>query len=381
LQSNRRYEFSSLHELFYGGHVFYGRPLLPIFGEHFRVASRMAQVRHGRCAHSLRCSARSQVEKTNYPYAMSHYLSWSCLGVVCCLMAMGCSDYMSKEESTILSGHLKIGVDNSYSLMMDSQLDVYEALNKYADIEAVYQPESKIMEMLLADSIQAAVVSRGLREDEMSYFRSINRSPESVRIAVDAVVLAMHPSRVDTVISMPQLERIFKGLDTTWSQVFPGSKAGPIRVVFDHSGSSNTRTIMNAFKLDKLPTTCYALQSNQAVLEYVNQHPESMGMISFSWIADEEDSVAQANRRLIRTMAIVDPHNDAYRKMPRMPHQGYIYDRSYPLIRDVYYIRTGLRGTLGTGFANHLTGERGQLIIHKTGMVATHTPTRIIRAK
>jgi phosphate transport system substrate-binding protein len=291
-----------------------------------------------------------------------------------------CGDYMSKDEETILSGHLKLGVDDSYSLLMDSEIYVYEHLNKYADIEPRYMPESKVMELLLADSIQSAVVSRMLREDEMSYFRSMNRTPESIRIAVDAVVLAVHPSRRDTVISMPQLARIFSGEDTVWSQVFPGSKLGPIRVVFDNNGSCNTRTVMNRFNLDKLPSTCYALQNNHAVLEYVNTHPESMGMISFSWIADEEDSVARHNRSLIRTMAIVDPKNN-YATIPRMPHQGYIYDRTYPLIRDVYFIRTGLRGTLGTGFANHLISDRGQRIIHNMGMVATQSPTRIIRTK
>jgi len=67
--------------------------------------------------------------------------------------------------------------------------------------------------------------------------------------------------------------------------------------------------------------------------------------------------------------------------MPRTPHQAYIFDKSYPLRRDVYYIRTGLRGTLGTGFANHLIGEKGQLIIHKMGMLASKTPNRIIKIK
>ena len=301
--------------------------------------------------------------------------------LILAIVVGSCGDFMSKDEDSILSGHLTVGVDNSYEPMMQSQVEVYEALNKYADIQPVYYPESKVMELLLADSIQAAVVSRMLREDELKYFKSMNRSPESIRIAVDAVVLAVHPSLRDTVISMTQLERIFKGEDTLWSQVIPGSKLGPIRIVFDNNGSCNARTVMNRFNLDRLPSTCYALNTSAAVLDYVHEHQGSIGMVSFSWIADEEDSTARANRAKIKMMAIVDPTNDRYVTLPRMPHQGYIYDRSYPLIRDVYYIRTGLRGTLGTGFANHLIGDKGQLIIHKMGMVATQSPTRIIRAK
>jgi phosphate transport system substrate-binding protein len=65
--------------------------------------------------------------------------------------------------------------------------------------------------------------------------------------------------------------------------------------------------------------------------------------------------------------------------MPRRPFQAYVFDGSYPLLREVFYIRTGLRGTLGTGFANHLIGEKGQLIIHKMGMVAAKTPNRTVK--
>jgi phosphate transport system substrate-binding protein len=64
-----------------------------------------------------------------------------------------------------------------------------------------------------------------------------------------------------------------------------------------------------------------------------------------------------------------------------LPFQAYILDQSYPYRRDVYVIRTGLKGTLGTGFASFLAGEKGQLIIHKMGMVAAKAPVRTIKIK
>jgi phosphate transport system substrate-binding protein len=98
-----------------------------------------------------------------------------------------------------------------------------------------------------------------------------------------------------------------------------------------------------------------------------------------SWISDAEDSTCAKYRKLIRPLGIIDPSNVIKPDMPRRPFQAYVFDGSYPLLREVFYIRTGLRGTLGTGFANHLIGEKGQLIIHKMGMVAAKTPNRTVK--
>ena len=65
--------------------------------------------------------------------------------------------------------------------------------------------------------------------------------------------------------------------------------------------------------------------------------------------------------------------------MARGPYQAYIYDQTYPLRRDVYAIRTGSKGSVGTGFVSYLANEKGQLIIHKMGMVAAMSPVRTIR--
>lgn len=304
--------------------------------------------------------------------------NYVCVALIA-LVGVSCNIAQDKHEESITSGSLRVGVDASYSLLMDTEIFTYTHLNKYADIKATYAPEAEIMQMLLDDSIQAAVVSRALTDDELSFFKSKQRVPESILIAHDGVALIVHPEHADSVIQLERVRGIFTGTDSLWSQVQPGNSAGKIQVVFDNPGSCNARTLREKFSVDSFPQWCFSEQTTDRVLEYVHSHPNAIGVISLSWISDAEDSVSQKYRRLVRPLGIVDPSNVIKPDLPRRPYQAYVFDKSYPLRRDVYYIRTGLRGTLGTGFANHLSGEKGQLIIHKMGMVAAKTPNRTVK--
>jgi phosphate transport system substrate-binding protein len=295
------------------------------------------------------------------------------------MLFAACNVAQDKNKESITSGNLKIGIDDSYSLMMDSQIYTYTQLNKYAAIVPTYAPEADIIEDMLKDSVQAAVIGRELNAEELAYFKSIQRVPESILIARDGIAFVVHPESADSVMTMDQVSGILTGRDSLWSQVFPSRKSDKIQLVFDNNKSCNARTLKEKFAIDNFPSWCFALRSNAEVIEYVSANRNAIGVISLSWITDMEDPMCRKYRQMIKTIGLIDPSNPVKPQMPRKPLQAYVFDSSYPLRRDVWYIRTGLRGTLGTGFANHLSGEKGQLIIHKMGMVAAKTPTRLVR--
>ena len=290
-----------------------------------------------------------------------------------------CNVAQEKNKESFTSGKLRLGVDESYSLMMDSQVFTYTSLNKYAEIEISHKPEADVISDLLNDSIQSAVIGRELNAEELAFFKSKNRSPESMIIAHDGVALVLHPDVMDTTITLEQLQAIIQGRDSLWSQIYPGSQRGKIQVVFDNQKSCNARTLREKFGVETFPSWCFSQRSNEEVIEYVSQNKNAMGVISLSWISDVEDPTCRKYRSMIRPLGIIDPSNVVKPELARRPFQAYVFDKSYPLRRDVFYIRAGQRGTLGTGFANHLVGEKGQLIIHKTGMVAATTPNRLVK--
>jgi phosphate transport system substrate-binding protein len=295
------------------------------------------------------------------------------------LLFAACNVAQDKNAESITSGVLKLGVDESYALLMETEVFTYTHLNKYASIQSTVAPEALVMEQLLSDSVQAAVVGRALNDEELAYFKSKQRVPESILIARDGVALIVHPEHPDSVIHLDRVKGLFLGTDSLWSQLQPGGSGAKVHVVFDNQASCNARTIREKFSINEFPSWCYSEETTQRVIEYVHNNPGSLGVISMSWISDAEDSTCAMYRKLIRPLGIVDPSNAVKPDLPRRPFQAYVFDGTYPLRRDVYYIRTGLRGTLGTGFANHLAGEKGQLIINKMGMVAAKTPNRTIK--
>jgi phosphate transport system substrate-binding protein len=130
-----------------------------------------------------------------------------------------------------------------------------------------------------------------------------------------------------------------------------------------------------------MPANFFAMDSTAAVINYVHDNPGAIGIISVSWITDPEDKVTKAFRDKIDVVGILNNTLTDHPERVRYPFQAYVFDKSYPFTRDVYAIRTGLKGTVGTGFISFLNGEKGQLIIHKMGMVAATSPTRVIRIK
>jgi phosphate transport system substrate-binding protein len=295
------------------------------------------------------------------------------------LTLSSCNIAQDKNAESITSGTLRLGVDESYSLLMDTEVFTYSHLNKYASIKSNTAPEAEIIEQLLADSIQAAVIGRSLTDEELAFFKSKQRVPESLLIAKDGIALIVHPEHADSIIQLDKIRGLFSGSDSLWSQIQDGGKPNKVKVVFDNQGSCNARSMREKFGIASFPSWCFSEQTTENVINFVHNNPGSLGIISLSWISDAEDSTCARYRKLIRPLGIIDPSNVIKPDMPRRPFQAYVFDGSYPLSRDVYYIRTGLRGTLGTGFANHLVGEKGQLIIHKMGMVAAKTPNRTVK--
>jgi len=299
--------------------------------------------------------------------------------LVLTLTVVSCENYDRKADS-ISTGKLKIGVDESYSLMMDSQIDVFQHLYKHAEIDVLYATEGEVFDLLLADSIQGAVVNRALTEKELEYFHGKGRLPESVKIATDAIAFIINPNNLDSNLTVSQVTDIFTGKINNWKGINEASKLGEMSVVFDNNKSCNERYVREQIvKGNSLPAYCFAAKSNEAVVDYVSSHPNAMGIISVSWVSDRDDSTTKAIMEKVKLVGVIDPANTRRPEMARKPYQAYIYDESYPYRREVYYIRTGLKGTLGTGFVSHLAGEKGQLIIHKMGMVTATPPTRVIR--
>lgn len=286
---------------------------------------------------------------------------------------------LNKETPT--RGNIKIGVDESFFLLSEAELYTFQSIYEFAHIKPVYKPEIDIWNDFLNDSFKTIITSRKLSTDEIEYFKSRNIYPNTVLIAYDGISFILNKSNKDSVIGYNEIKGLFTGDISKWSQLTPNSNMGNIKVVFDNNKSSTVRYIREKFGIkDSLPKHCYAVNNNEEVINYVEKNKNAIGVVGVNWISDKHDSITRGFLNRIKVAAItseIDPEGlDHYK-----PYQGFIAEKSYPFIREVYIINRESFSGLGSGFVQFISADKGQRIILKLGMVPATMPIRLIKTR
>lgn len=288
----------------------------------------------------------------------------------------GCGgDEKPQETDTATSGRISISVDESFTLLFDTQIYTFESIYPKADISPSYKPEGDVVQDIFSDSVKVVVMSREFSEDEKKALESKRINPRTVKIAEDAVAILVNPANPDTLLTVDRLRNILAGKDTVWKQLNPASDLAGIAVVFDNNNSANARylqeKLMNGAGFNR---NCFAVKSNQQVIDYVSSNKNALGVISVNWISDRDDTLSTGFLKKIKVVSVASDENGSYFK----PYQAYIKTKEYPLCRDVYMMYRGRSGGLGTGFASFVAGDKGQRIILKAGLVPAIAPVRAV---
>ena len=289
-----------------------------------------------------------------------------------------CGTQVKKPADNPTSGRIAISVDETFTPIIDSQVSTFESLYPEAEIVANYLPEQEAFKKLLEDSMRLVVSSRELNEQEKAYFKSKKIFPTTAKIAYDALALIVHPENDLNRVDYVDLKSVFDGT-YTWDSLKKGSGLGSINIVFDNNGSSTARYIQENFLKEKnFPKNCFAVKSNQEVIEYVASHKNAIGIIGVNWISDSDDPASQKFMSKIKVLDIQPLESNPLKPEYFGPYQAYIATKQYPLTRTLYIISREGRTGLGTGFAAFVAGDKGQRIILKSGIVPATAPVRVV---
>jgi phosphate transport system substrate-binding protein len=292
------------------------------------------------------------------------------------------TDFKKPYSDTPTSGNVKIASDETLQPLVDSEKDTFMGLYQYAKLNVTHTSESACFANLINDSAKVIIVSRKLNDKENDYFKSRNLIPITTKIALDAIAIIVNKNNVDSLLSLKQLTSILSGDVSNWNQIYPTSKLGKISVVFDNNGSSNVRYLQNKLLSgNSLASNCFASQSNPAVVKYVEENENAIGIIGVSWISDIDDKSSQGFLSRIKVMDLTTVDNPVYPDDYYKPYQAYIALSQYPLIREVYMINREGRAGLGTGFVSFVAGDAGQRIIRMAGLLPATMPVRIIKTE
>lgn len=282
------------------------------------------------------------------------------------LCLSGCGGAPSSDKQTILTGTIKVLVDESLAPILKEQLEVFQSSYVNADIELVFKPENMVVNDLINDSAEVVVLTRLLGPDELKFFEARGFKPRVSQFATDAVALITNITTGDSTITMDEVLATLRG------------EGGGRSLIFDNANSGTVRYLKELAGIEAFPAQgVFALSSQSEVIAYVHDHPGTIGVIGLNWLL-KPDSSSRKYLTAVRPMRVKNlagnPGDDDF----YLPSQSNLALDLYAMERPVYLINAEPRYGLGMGFAAFLAGERGQRIILKSGLMPDSLPPREI---
>ena len=187
-----------------------------------------------------------------------------------------------------------------------------------------------------AGQADVGLVARGLDAAALA-----REGLSAIPIALDGLVVVVHRDNPAQALSMEQLRRLYAGRVFNWSTV--GGVDREVQPVTREEGA-DARQVFDAQVLQGEPLTLHAiaLPTDEAVAEYVANHPEAIGYVALNGL-----------RQGVKGILLQDiPPDDAS-----------IRAGSYPLTRPMYLVIRGEASEAVKGLVGYAVGAEGQRIV------------------
>ena len=285
------------------------------------------------------------------------------------MIAASCNNGGNTSDQ-FTSGSYHFVFDESISPLLDQELYVFKSAYPDAKPEVSYQPENKILDLILNDKARFAVMGRTLNPDEVKVLSNRNLPPKVGKVAEDAITLIVGKNSPDSLMLLSEVKSLFlSNTKTNKNLVFDSPNSSIINYLMKLSGT-------NQFKQKNV----YALKNSREVIKYVATHHDAVGFISYSWLLEPDADYASAAQNI----SVVGVQDDSKKNINSgyvKPSQSALALNQYPLKRTIYVVDCTGKVGLGTGFASFLQSERGQKIVLRSGLLPDSLPRRDINIK
>ena len=263
-----------------------------------------------------------------------------------------------------------LAADESFYPILDEELYYYQ--NQSLDsITPLYINEQDAVAMLMKLETWLAFTTRDFTPKERQNLIDRKYLPRAIPIAYDGLAIIVNNANPDTCITVKDFARILKGEVSQWKDLYPQSKLGEIDVVFDNPLSSTVRWCVDSILGGQQfsAKNIGAVKSSAAVVDYVEKHENSLGIIGSNWLNDKRDTTNVTFKKNITVMG-VSKMDSAKSYNSWKPYQYYLYNGNYPLIRTIYALLNDPRPNgQSTAFAHFCQLPRGQKIILRAGLL------------
>jgi phosphate transport system substrate-binding protein len=262
--------------------------------------------------------------------------------------------------------------DESLSPIINEELDIFNMKNKRDSIYPLYISEQEAVEKLMNQEVLLVFTTRRLTPNEEETLKQMKYRPTCTELAYDALALIVNKENSDTLITVDTFRKIMAGEVTQWSDIYPDSKLGKIKVAFDNPKSATLRYVVDSIMQGKELKTdgnVKAAMTSAEVVEYVENNKNAIGVVGSIWLNDQRDTTNLTYNRNITVMK-VGRASEARRETTYKPSQWNIAYNYYPFIRTIYAICIDPRSTgVPRAFKNFCwLPNPGQLIFFNAGL-------------
>jgi len=274
------------------------------------------------------------------------------------------------RTDTPTSGVMPFASDESFSPIIEEEREMFEDMYPQAKLKPIYTNEYDEVDMLMRGKICLAITARDFTPRQMKYLQDNNFQPTSIKLAYDGLALIVNKNNNDTCISVKDVKRILSGEVKDWSEIYPGSRRGKIKIVFDNPKSSTVKfcedSILGGHGISNVNAS--AVKTSKGVIDFVEKTPNAIGVIGSNWLNDNRDTTNTTFKKNIHVMS-VSKMDKATEMNSWKPYQAYIFNGRYPFIRTIYALINDPINGLPWSFAHFIQGPKGQLIIFRSSLL------------
>ncbi len=278
-----------------------------------------------------------------------------------------------KKESTPTIGEVVIGCDVQFKELAMQEEEIFEQHYKYANVQLKYYSEAELFKLWLSDSFKTIICSRSLSPDEVHYFKTKRQvSPRHFPFAIGALALVSSSESKDTAISFEKIIEL--------CNVPSKDRPGFDRLVIEDSRSGISHYLLELCKDTSFRGSVYALENKEEIFNYLLKHPTALAVLDWSEFSDSDNSQQKQLLKNLRIVKISRPA-DSTQMGFLAPDQYLLRDGIYPLQRKWQFISISGKSDLALGFASFVSGEIGQRILLKAGLLPLYQTERWIEFK
>jgi phosphate transport system substrate-binding protein len=200
---------------------------------------------------------------------------------------------------------------------------------------------------------QIGMSSRRAKPTEMSAATAKGVSLKPTIVAFDGIGVIVNKGNPLSTLTKRQVEQIFAGDITDWSQV--GGTAGPISI-YTRNTSSGTYSDFKELAMKKrdYASSSQKMAGNEQIASEVAKNANGIGYVGLAYLSDPG----------IKTVSIEGS----------LPTEESVIAKKYPYARPTFYYTNGEATGEAAKFLEFTLGDEGQKIVRKVGFV----PVRVL---